>query len=265
MSRQAAAQSAKKDQKAAIADKNAEKDRMAAMGVTPAWAKAMKGDVLLCTQCGATQMGPIIKCECVGGKKKPGSDYEELPQLLEAAKARHAAGSAAQREENTKHQGAVQKERQKNKEANENEKNDLEAEFQGDGVDMMVLVEFPVGKLGMDVEKNAVVKIGDAPSNAADGKVKVGWIIAKVNEKMIPPNENAEKHKKAIIQAIGAAMKVGPAKIGFRVPITDGFLCCAACDKFMECDQFDQEEIDTGPGKYRCGTCVEIADMGDFD
>merc|ERR1712232_547834 len=80
-----------------------------------------------------------------------------------------------------KQQGQVAKQRDKRKELRELEQNDLTAEFQGDGVEVLTIVEFPVGKLGMDIEKNCVCKLSEAPSTAAELGVKVGWVIQNVN------------------------------------------------------------------------------------
>lgn len=258
MSRQAAAQSNKKEQKAAIAEKNAEKDRLAALGVTPAVKKMIGDDVLMCTECGATKLGPIV-CECKGGKKKPPADYCPWGQLVISAKDRDAKRKEVERLENLRKQGEVAKDRSHRKEANELEKNDLEAEFQGDGVEILNIVEFPVGKLGMDVEKNAISKITGAP--ASDLGVKVGWVISKVNGVTVEPPTKA-----AIIKEVGKGMKAGPVKFGFRVPITDGFFYCAGCDKCLEEDKFEAAQLSgQGPGKQLCCTCEEFADVGDFE
>lgn len=40
-----------------------------------------------------------------------------------------------------------------------------------------MVAEFPVGKLGMDIEKNCVAKV----SGAADLGIKKGWVIFEVN------------------------------------------------------------------------------------
>ena len=44
---------------------------------------------------------------------------------------------------------------------------DLQAECQGDGVEMQGVVQFPIGKLGMGLEKNCVAKV---------------WEVGKVRE-----------------------------------------------------------------------------------
>eukprot|EP00662_Eupelagonemidae_sp_cell21_P000002 gene2-4357_t len=74
------------------------------------------------------------------------------------------------------------------------------------------------------------------------------------------------KDKKSIIKAVTAGMKKGPIKIGFRVPCTDGFYHCSSCDKFMEKENFDDAQIEAGPGKQMCCSCEEFAGMGgDWD
>jgi len=235
MSRAAAMQSNKKDQKAAIAEKNAEKERLAALGMTPAMKRLVGDDVCLCMECGATQMGPTI-CECKGGKRRPGPADEPIPHLIEAAKARSASNKAEDMKNNASKQGEVQKQRQKTKAERDAEKNDLDGEVLGDnGVELLQMVEFPVGKLGMDIEKNCICKVGDSPSNAADLGVKVGWVIHEVN------GTNVGAKKAAIVKEVSAGMKLGPVKFGFRVPIIDGYQFCGACDKFLENDKFEEE------------------------
>lgn len=259
MSRQAAAQSAKKEQKAALADKTAEKERQAALGMTPAWKRLIGDDEVLCMECGATKMGPT-KCECKGGKKRPGKDDEPIPHLIAAAKERDATSKADTRLANASNQGAVQKERAKHRENRENEKNDLSGELQGNDIEILQNVEFPVGKLGMDIEGNSICKLSEG--NAEGLGVKVGWVIGRVNDAVMP------QKKADIVKAVAKEMKAGnPVKFGFRVPIMPGFHFCGACDKFLEEDKFDPEEISgKGPGKQMCYGCAEFADMADgFD
>lgn len=75
--------SAKEAQKAAVAAKKAEHAADLAMGLNATMAKVIKSDTLLCTQCGASQLGPIV-CECKGGRQKPGAGYCCKRQLLDA-------------------------------------------------------------------------------------------------------------------------------------------------------------------------------------
>jgi len=257
MSRAAAMQSNKKEQKAAIADKNAEKERLAALGMTPAMKRQVGDDVVMCMECGMTKLGPITVCECKGGKKRPGPSDEPIPHLIVAAQARHAAGKAEDMKANAQGQGQVAKERSKHRDAREAEQNDLNAQLIGDGgVEMNQNVEFPVGKLGMDIEANSICKIGDAPSNAADLGVKVGWVIGTVNDIAVG------QKKAAIVKAVATAMKAGGAvKFGFRVPITEGFLFCGSCDKFRDATEFEEDQVAAGPGKQMCAGCAECADF----
>jgi len=256
MSRQAAAISAKKDQKAALAEKNAEKERLAALGLTPALKKLIGTDVLLCTECGATQLGPTI-CECKGGKRKPAPDFEPTPQLIAAAQARQAAGKSLDMKANANQQAQVAKDREKRREKTEADKNDLSVEHQGDGIEVSQIVEFPVGKLGMDIEANCVCKVGDSPSNAAELGVKTGWVISQINGTPVPPK------KAAIIKEVAACMKLGPVKFSFRVPIIDGYNFCGNCDKYQAAESFNESQItEKGPGKQICAGCEEFADMG---
>jgi len=255
MSRQATAQAAKKEQKAAIAEKNAEKERLAALGLTPAMKKLIGADVVLCMECGATELGPT-KCECKGGKRRPGPSDEPIPHLITAAKARQASVKTEVMKANVTQQGQVAKEREKRKEEREADKNDLTAEFQGDGNEMVQVVEFPVGKLGMDIEGNSICKVGESPSAAADGGVKMGWVILKVNNTIVPAK------KAAIVKEVTKCMKEGPVRFSFRVPVTDGYCFCPNCDKFLDADQFDEDQLCKGPGKQICTGCAEFADMG---
>ena len=52
---------------------------------------------------------------------------------------------------------------------------DVAAEFQGDGVEMAVVAQFPVGKLGMSMEKNGVSEVG---AGSGGGGVCVGAAAA---------------------------------------------------------------------------------------
>lgn len=260
MSRAAAMQSNKKDQKAAIAEKNAEKERLAALGMTPTLKKMIGDDECLCMECGATKNGPLTKCECPGGRKKPGKDDEPIPHLIAAAKARSAENKEADKAEQMRTAAEVQKQRANRKDQRNADKNDLETQLQGDGgVEMMQIVEFPVGKLGMDIEGNCISKIGDAPSNAADLGVKVGWVIGMINDVQVGAK------KAAIVKAVATAMKAGPVSFGFRVPIVEGYTFCKSCDKFLvAADEFEEDQLALGPGKQMCSPCYEVSDMG-FD
>ena len=72
MSRAAALDSRKGEQKVALAAKAAEHAYDLSIGLTTTMAKIIKTDELICTVCGATKLGPITKCECPGGRSKPG-------------------------------------------------------------------------------------------------------------------------------------------------------------------------------------------------
>jgi len=256
MSRAAAMQSNKKEQKAAIADKNAEKERLAALGMNKSMKQMVGDDVLLCTSCGATKLGPD-KCECKGGVVRPGSDYCPIAQLIDAAKKRGVTVKAEQMKDAAGAQKGVAHERAKRK--GEKDKLDLDTEFQGNDIEMLNTVEFPVGKFGMDIEKNSICKVADS-GNAHDLGVKAGWVIAKVNGENVPPN------KKDIVKAAAAAMKAGPIMFGFRVAVIEGYHHCGCCDKFLEAEKFEESQIsDQGPGKQVCSGCEEFADMGDYE
>lgn len=176
--------------------------------------------------------------------------------MIAAAKGREAIHKEAGQQANQLSAAQTAKDRAKRKDAKENERNDLTGELMGDdGVEMLQIVEFPVGKLGMDIEANSICKISDAPSNAADLGVKVGWVIHKVNDTVVGAK------KAAIVKEVSAGMKAGPVRFGFRVPITEGFFFCGNCDKFLEADKFEEEELSQGPGKQKCSGCVEFADF----
>lgn len=257
MSRAAASKASKEEGKANRALKDAQKAREKELGLTGDIKKAIGADVLLCTSCGATQMGPTV-CECKGGKVRPGSDNDGLAELIAAAKSRLASGAAERVREQQKGAAAVSKDRSKRKEGREAEANDLTAEFQGDGIEVVQNVEFPVGKLGMEIEVNAVSKV-NADGQAKELKVQVGWIIHKVGGDVVDPN------KKAIAKATMAAMKKGPCVYGFRVPIVDGWQHCKACNKFLDpAESFDEAQLEKGPGIQLCSACEEFADLGDF-
>lgn len=86
MSRAAALDARKGEQKAAIALKAAEHAADLAMGLTATMAKIIKQDELICTACGATKLGPITKCECSGGRSKPGEACGRTWENLGAAR-----------------------------------------------------------------------------------------------------------------------------------------------------------------------------------
>jgi len=152
---------------------------------------------------------------------------------------------------------AVAKQRSNNKNAREEAANDLNAEYYGDdGVEMFIQVEFAVGKLGMEIQRNVVTKITEG--QAAELKVEAGWVIHRVDGEDVVPD------KKAIAKAVSGAMKKGPVKIGLRVPLTADFTHCVACNKFVALGSFEEGQLEKGPGTQMCSGCEEFADMGDF-
>lgn len=257
MSRAAASKAAKEMGKANKEIKDAQKAREKELGLTGDIKRAIGTDVLLCKDCGATQMGPTV-CECKGGKVRPPPGDDGLAELIAAAKVRLATVTAARIKESNLSAGAVAKDRAKRKEDREADANDMNAEFQGDGTDVLVNVEFAVGKLGMEIEKNAVSKLTEGQAEGL--KVVVGWIIHKVGGDPVEPN------KKAIGKAIMAGMKKGPVVLAFRTPITEGFHHCVSCDKFIDAAEYEEDQLGKGPGVQMCAACAEIADMaGDYD
>ena len=107
MSRAAAMDARKGEQKAAIAIKKAEHETDLAMGLTASMAKIIKDDELICTVCSATKLGPVLKCECSGGRSKPGPGYCCKQQLLTAAKLRSSNAKSDQMKDQAKKQGDV--------------------------------------------------------------------------------------------------------------------------------------------------------------
>lgn len=257
MSRAAASKASKESGKANRALKDEQKAREKSLGLTSTIKQVIGADVLLCKGCGATQLGPV-KCECPGGRAKPAADDDGLEELIAAAKTRMLSVSAEVRADNMRKSEAVAKGRANTKAAREDAANDLNAEYYGDdGVEMFQVVEFEAAKLGMEIEKNAVTKITEGQAKGL--KVEAGWVIHRVNGVDVQPE------KKAIGKAIASGMKEGPVKIGFRMPLTDGFHHCAACNKFFATDSFDSAQFSKGPGVQMCTGCEEFADMGDFD
>eukprot|EP00242_Pyramimonas_sp_CCMP2087_P017711 CAMPEP_0198210812 /NCGR_PEP_ID=MMETSP1445-20131203/22457_1 /TAXON_ID=36898 /ORGANISM="Pyramimonas sp., Strain CCMP2087" /LENGTH=252 /DNA_ID=CAMNT_0043884967 /DNA_START=191 /DNA_END=946 /DNA_ORIENTATION=- len=246
----------KEDDKALMKDRVAEKAALQAAGITGDILKQIKADKLLCTTCKATQLGPVLKCTCKGGVTRPAADYDTIHDLADAAKARREAGKAAFQAESCLKQGAVQKEREKKKEAKGHSYvDDPNAIIQGDGDDYIVQVPFEKGPLGMSIERNVVSKIGDAPSQAADLKVQVGWVITQIDGVEVAP-------KQILKEAVTAMKANGIVKFGFRAPIAEGYHHCFKCDKFLLTDEFDPPQLaDKGPGKQMCSGCEDFAEM----
>ena len=257
MSRAAAASATKGAQKAALKDKAETHAADLAMGLTSTMKKLMASDTLICTGCKATQLGPIDKCECPGGRTKPPAGYDPKNELLAAAMAREKARKDQVRGASAAQQGAVQAAKAKSKA----EKDTVDALA---GLDLSALdhveVVFEAGaKLGLSIEKTCVSAV--AEGGTADGlKVKVGWVIRQVN------GEEAAGNKAAIMKQAAKAMKEGRLVLTFQTPLGDGSGCdhyCGSCDKFIEADKFDgaTNGLDAGPGKQTCYSCEEYADM----
>ncbi|KAJ1489702.1 hypothetical protein T484DRAFT_3463457 [Baffinella frigidus] len=213
--------------------------------------KLIKGDVLICTQCGATQMGPVT-CDCPGGKRKPGADYCPKLLLIAAAKARGHAIKATELKDHVRKQGAVAGERAKNKLG----QIDLNAELQGEGTEVTVAVQYPIGKLGLTLEKNCVSAVTGSP--AEELGVKKGWILAEVAGDETPADKAAVAK---MIMTVFKEQKTGEVTFRFRTPITDGFSCCTECNKYMEDSEFDGAMLTKGPGKQMCLSCEEFSGM----
>lgn len=244
MSRAAALADRKGTQKAAIAAKKDEHAADLAIGLNSTMAKLIKGDELLCTACGATTMGPT-KCECSGGRQKPGPDYCCKVQLIEAAKARGALLKAAALKDLARKQGEVSGARTKKRDGLG--AIDVEAELQGDGVEILVTVELPIGKLGLSLEKNCVSAITGDP--AQEKGVKRGWILSSVGGEDAP-NDRAGIER--LVSRIFREQKAGLVPFRFRSPIVEGFSHCVQCDKYLEDKEFEPAQLAKGPGKQMC-------------
>ena len=128
-------------------------------------------------------MGPTTQCHCPGGKSKPDANFDPDALLLAAAKARHALNKDADKKTKLAGQSAIAGGRAKKRE--EKSQIDHDLELQGDlGNEVHVKAEFPVGKLGCDLEKAAVTKVAD-DGNAHDLGVKKGWVIASVDDLVV--------------------------------------------------------------------------------
>ena len=233
MSRAAALADRKGSQKAAIAAKKDEHAADLAIGLNSTMAKLIKGDELLCTGCGATTMGPTVKCVCPGGRQKPDADYCCKLQLIEAAKARGAILKANALKEQARKQDEVSGARSKKRDGLG--QIDLDIELQGDGVEMNVVVEFPIGKLGLSLERTCVSNITGEPA--------------------------LEKGVKKLVARIFREQKAGVVPFKFRTPIVAGFSHCTQCDKFVDDKDFDPPQLAKGPGRQMCAGCEEFSGM----
>ena len=104
---------------------------------------------------------------------------------MAAAKGHMHASKAAAQKEALKSQGSVAAARAKKKGALG--ALDLEAELQGDDVEVTVKVEFPIGKLGMSMEKNCVSSVTGVPSEELG--IKKGWVLFSVAGQECPPSK----------------------------------------------------------------------------
>ena len=173
MSRAADLANRKGGQKAALAEKNASHAADLAMGLTSTMQKAIKGDTLLCTVCGATALGPMTACQCTGGRSKPDGGYDTKRQLLDAAQARSKESQKAKMNAGAANQGAVAAAKAKAKLDKGNDAADLDLSTQD-----LCEITFAPGKLGMSIEKNCACAVAEG-GNAAQLKVAAGWVIRK--------------------------------------------------------------------------------------
>jgi hypothetical protein len=183
-----------------------------------------------------------------------------------AAKGRMHATKAAAQKDALKSQGALAAARAKKKGALG--ELDLESELQGDDVEVTVKVEFPIGKLGMSMEKNCVSSVTGSP--ASELGIKKGWVLFSVAGQECPPSKvacitlcvraqalcdlalqcRAFKHRthqrtptflccegqakiSELIMGVFKEQKAGVVSFAFRTPITDGYDFCYKCNKFL--------------------------------
>jgi len=246
---------------AAIAQRKAtaaKKDADKALGLNAPMKKAIAGDEVVCQVCLVTKMGPETECSCKGGKTKPGPDFDPIPALIAAAKARGTARKTLEKKEVAVQQKAVEKEREKKRgERGQDSLADLDnPDFvvQGGGNELTQVVEFEPAKLGFQLTKNSVSKCGSSGQAAALG-VKVGWVASKINGTELPPDDAK------IMKAAQKATKEGNIKFTFRVPVTDGFMYCISCDAFVSASSFDELQLDEGPGIQLCRDCEFTSGM----
>ena len=244
----------KADDKAQMKEKANQKEWELANGITKPVKQAMNADKLLCMECKATQLGPT-KCECVGGRRPPTGGYAESAQgqldLAAAAKVRLSAQSVATKAAQAAAQGSVQKAKEK---AKAGKLVDDLGNLDLSQLDFME-IEFHPGKLGFSIERNAVTAVTEG-GPADEKKVKVGWVIRKVQ------GEDAPSDKAKLMKMAAAAMKQGPTTFVFQTPLEDDTHFCKDCDKFVSIADFDDGALDAGPGKQVCYSCSEYADMG---
>jgi hypothetical protein len=251
MSRAAAANATKGAQKAMLKEKANTHAADLAMGLTATMKKAIAADTLLCTSCGATELGPTARCDCPGGRTKPAPGYDAKKELLFAAQERHRLGQSAKMAEGAARQSSVQASKAKRAAEKEQDAEDLDLSTQD-----LCEITFPQGKLGMSLEKNVVSAVA-VDGAAATLKVVAGWVVRMVNGADAPPK------KDAIMKLAGAAMKAGELRITFQFPLEEGQHHCSACDKFVAADAFAgaSNDLAAGPGKQVCASCEEYGDM----
>ena len=134
---------------------------------------------------------------------------------------------------------------------------DLEAELQGDDVEIRVVVEFPVGKLGLRLERNSVAAVTSDP--AQELGVRAGWVLAGVGEVDAPADKAAIEG--LVLRAFREGKGAG-VRLRFRAPIVDGLAHCLQCDKFLdERNDFDPAQLAKGPGRRMCAACEEFSGM----
>ena len=112
------------------------------------------------------------------------------------------------------------------------------------------------------MEKIAVTAV----TEAAELGVKKGWVVYSINGTMITKDAgdgSSEAVKKAIQKEVVNCFKKEnkPCVFKFRAPIKEGdYHHCILCDKFVLTGEFNEEQLENGPGKQMCASCEEFGD-----
>ena len=169
----------------------------------------------------------------------------------DAALARLAADKSVVLKESAKNQGSVAAQRAKKKA--EAGVLDHSLQLQGGDTDLQVVVPFPIGKLGMSLERNCVSAVTGEPAEQLG--VKKGWVLLQVNGTDVPKKKEAIAK---LIMQVFKEQKIGEVEFVFSAPSMEGFSYCRACDKFVKDEDYNASQLEEGPGKQMCYSCEEF-------
>lgn len=276
---------AKADAKAARAAGAADRAEKRQAGLTNALKKAIKSDVLLCTKCKATKLGPSSNCTCKGGASKPDDEYDDTIDLVNAAKARHQIILDEQKKAANAQQADVAAERERKKASLEDLENGTsESYLDASKLAALKLAEekkqeekkknpskdhtttkrvaFQAGKLGLVIEGNVVNKAPVPKTQAKKLGILEGWVVHKVNGIQCPTD------KPGILEIVKKENVEGGKDLTFefRVPDANCFNC-AICNICQPKDYFMANQItdeDKGQGKQECLFCHPDPGMDSF-